>query len=232
MGLEKTGRIARIVIDPANPNIVMACALGHAYGPQQERGVFRSTDGGTTWTRTLFTDENAGCSELTMNPQNSQVLYAGMWTLEIHTWGRVSGGPGSGLFKSTDGGVTWTRLRGNGLPAQNIGKVEVAIAPSTPNRVYAMLETGNEDTEDGQLWRSENAGESSCRADDSCLPYSPAPRKIRSLRYRHGFSSRWGISHRHRQRGSREFSPSPTAVGSNHYSRVPASSPFDSTPST
>ena len=159
MGLEKTGRIARIVIDPANPNIVMACALGHAYGPQPERGVFRTTDGGTTWTRVLFTDENAGCSELVMNPQNPQVLYAGMWTLEIRTWGRTSGGPGSGLFKSSDGGVTWTRLRGNGLPTQNVGKVEVAIAPSTPNRVYAMIETGNEDTEDGQLWRSENAGD-------------------------------------------------------------------------
>jgi photosystem II stability/assembly factor-like uncharacterized protein len=160
MGLDKTGRLARIVIDPANPNIVLACALGHAYGPQQERGVFRTTDGGATWTRTLFTDENAGCSELVMNPQNPQVLYAGMWTLEIHTWGRNSGGPGSGLFKSTDGGATWTRLRGNGLPTQDVGKVEVAIAPSMPNRVYVLMETGNEDTEDGQLWRSENGGES------------------------------------------------------------------------
>ena len=159
MGLDRTGRIARIVIDPANPNIVMACALGHAYGPQPERGVFRTTDGGATWNRVLFTDENAGCSELVMNPQNPQVLYAGMWTLEIHTWGRNSGGPGSGLFKSSDGGVTWTRLRGNGLPAQNVGKVEVAVAPSTPNRVYVLMETGNEDTEDGQLWRSENAGD-------------------------------------------------------------------------
>jgi photosystem II stability/assembly factor-like uncharacterized protein len=160
MGLEKTGRIARLVIDPQNANIVMACALGHAYGPQQERGVFRTTDGGTTWTRVLFVDENTGCSELAMNPQNPQVLYAGMWTIEIHTWGRTSGGPGSGLFKSVDGGVTRTRLRGNGLPTQNVGKVEVAIAPSMPNRVYAMIETGNEDTEDGQLWRSENAGDS------------------------------------------------------------------------
>ena len=160
VGLDRTGRIARIVVHPTDANVVMACALGHAYGPQQERGVFRSTDGGTTWTRTLFTDENAGCSELVMNPQNPQVLYAGMWTLEIHTWGRTSGGPGSGLFKSTDGGVTWARLRGNGLPTQNVGKVEVAIAPSNPNRVYAMIETGNEDAEDGQLWRSENAGDS------------------------------------------------------------------------
>ena len=160
MGLEKTGRIARLVINPSDPNIVMACALGHAYGPQQERGVFRTTDGGATWTRALFVDENTGCSDLAMNPQNPQILYAGMWSIEIHTWGRTSGGPGGGLFKSTDGGATWTRLRGNGLPAQAVGKVAVAIAPSTPSRVYALIETGNEDTEDGQLWRSENGGDS------------------------------------------------------------------------
>jgi photosystem II stability/assembly factor-like uncharacterized protein len=159
MGLEKTGRIARVVIDPANPNIVMACALGHAYGPQPERGVFRTTDGGTTWARVLFADENTGCSDLAMNPQNSQVLYAGLWTLEIHTWGRTSGGPGSGVFKSTDGGATWTRLRGNGLPTQPVGKVALAIAPSMPNRVYALIETGNEDAEDGQLWRTDNGGD-------------------------------------------------------------------------
>lgn len=166
MGLERTGRIARVVIHPTNPNIVMACALGHAYGPQPERGVFRSTDGGTTWTRTLFTDENAGCSDLAMNPQNPNVLFAGMWQIEIRTWGRTSGGPGSGLFKSTDGGVTWTKLRGNGLPTKVVGKHALAIAPSNPNRVYALIETGDgipwegDETDVGQLWRSENAGDS------------------------------------------------------------------------
>ena len=165
MGLEKTGRIARIVIHPTDANIVLACALGHAYGPQPERGVFRSTDGGATWTKTLFTDENAGCSDLAMNPQNPNVLFAGMWQIEIRTWGRTSGGPGSGLFKSTDGGVTWTKLRGNGLPTKIVGKHALAIAPSNPNRVYALIETGDgvpfngEETESGQLWRSENAGD-------------------------------------------------------------------------
>jgi len=85
MGLEKTGRIPRLVIDPRNPDVVCACALGHACGPQPERGVFRTTDGGKTWTRTLFVYENTGCSDIAVDPKNSRVLFAGMWQLEIHT---------------------------------------------------------------------------------------------------------------------------------------------------
>jgi photosystem II stability/assembly factor-like uncharacterized protein len=166
MGLEKTGRIGRLAVHPTNPNLVLACALGHAYGPQQERGVFRTTDGGVTWTRVLFVDENTGCSDVAMNPADPNVVYAGMWQLEIHTWGRTSGGPGGGLFKSTDGGATWTRLKGNGLPTRPVGKVTVAIANSRPNRVYALIETGDgapwngKETDFGQLWRSENGGDS------------------------------------------------------------------------
>jgi photosystem II stability/assembly factor-like uncharacterized protein len=165
MGLERTGRIPRLIVHPTNPDVVLACALGHAYGPQQERGVFRTTDGGATWTRTLFTDENAGCSDIAMNPKNPRILFAGMWTLEIHTWGRDSGGPGSGLFTSRDGGITWTRLTGRGLPAKPVGKVAVAIAASNPQRVYALIETGDgvpwrgQETERGQLWRSDDGGE-------------------------------------------------------------------------
>ena len=106
-GLEKTGRIGRVVIDPRDPNIVFAAALGHAYGPQPERGVFRTTDGGKSWEKVLFADENTGCSALVMDPNNPRILFAGMWPLEIHTWGRESGGPGSGIYKSTDGGSTW-----------------------------------------------------------------------------------------------------------------------------
>lgn len=164
MGLEKTARIARLVIHPTNPDVVMACALGHAYGPQQERGVFRTTDGGATWTRVLFVDENTGCSDLAMDPNNPRVLFAGMWQIEIRTWGRTSGGPGSGLFKSVDGGVTWTRLRGNGLPVKPHGKVALGIAPSNSQRVYVMIETGDglpnngQETESGQLWRSDDGG--------------------------------------------------------------------------
>ena len=100
---------------PTDPNIVLVCALGHAYGPQPERGVFRTTDGGQTWAKTLFVDENTGCSDIAMDPKNPRILFAGMWQLEIRTWGRESGGPGSGLFMSRDGGVTWTRLTGRGL---------------------------------------------------------------------------------------------------------------------
>jgi photosystem II stability/assembly factor-like uncharacterized protein len=166
MGLEKTGRIPRIVIDPRNPELVLVCALGHAYGPQPERGVFRTADGGKTWTKVLFVDENTGCSDLAMDPKNPRILFAGMWQLEIHTWGRTSGGPGSGLFKSTDGGVTWTRLTGHGLPTKPVGKVAVAIAPSNPDRVYALIETGDgipwngKPTDSGELWRSDDGGAS------------------------------------------------------------------------
>jgi photosystem II stability/assembly factor-like uncharacterized protein len=164
MGLEKTGRIARVVVDPANANVVVACALGHAYGPQPERGVFRTRDGGQNWERVLFVDENTGCSDLAMDPANPRILFAGMWQLEIHTWGRDSGGPGSGLFTSRDGGATWTRLTGHGLPAKPVGKVAVAIARTNPSRVYALIETGDgvpwdgKDTDTGQLWRSEDGG--------------------------------------------------------------------------
>lgn len=165
MGLEKTGRIPRVVIDPTDPKIVLVCALGTAYGPQPERGVFRTTDGGATWTKVLFVDENTGCSDLAMDPKNPRVLYAGMWQLEIHTWGRTSGGPGSGLFVSRDGGVTWKRLEGHGLPASPVGKIAVAIAPSNPDRVYAEIETGDgipwngKPTQNGQLWRTDDGGE-------------------------------------------------------------------------
>lgn len=165
MGLEQTGRIPRTVIHPTNPDIVLACALGHAYGPQQERGVYRTNDGGETWTRVLFVDGNTGCSDIAMNPENPRILFAGMWQLEIHTWGRTSGGPGSGLFMSRDGGVTWDRLTGNGLPDSPVGKVAVAIAPSNPDRVFALIETGDgipwegKPTQSGQLWRSEDGGE-------------------------------------------------------------------------
>jgi photosystem II stability/assembly factor-like uncharacterized protein len=166
MGLEKTGRIGKVVVHPQNPDHVLACALGHAYGPQQERGVFRTTDGGKTWERTLFTDENTGCSDLEMDPRNPRKLFAGMWTLDIKTWGRESGGPGSGLYASSDGGATWEKLAGRGLPTRTVGKTMVAIALSDPERVYALFETGDgvpwkgQPTETGQLWRSDDGGQS------------------------------------------------------------------------
>jgi photosystem II stability/assembly factor-like uncharacterized protein len=164
MGLEKTGRLPRTIIHPDNPDIVFVCALGHSYGDQPERGVYRTTDGGASWTQVLFVDQKTGCSDLAIDPSNPRTLYAGMWQFEIHTWGRRSGGPGSGLFISRDGGTTWTRQAGNGVPAGPVGKVAVAVARSNPQRVYAMFETGDgipwegQPTGNGQLWRSEDGG--------------------------------------------------------------------------
>jgi photosystem II stability/assembly factor-like uncharacterized protein len=165
MGLEKTGRIGRIMIDPQNPNIVFAAAMGFSYGPQPDRGLFRTTDGGKTWEKVLFVDENTGCSDVVMDPNHSSVLYAGMWQFVIHTWAQESGGPGSGVFKSVDGGATWKRLTGHGLPEQDLGKVGLAIAKSDSNRVYALLETGTGEpwkgkpTAAGELWRSDDGGD-------------------------------------------------------------------------
>ncbi|MGE5278175.1 MAG: VPS10 domain-containing protein [Acidobacteriota bacterium] len=155
MGLEKTGRIARVVIDPRNPDVVFAAAIGTGYGPQPERGVFRTADGGKTWERVLFVDENTGASDLAMDPTNPRILFAGTWPIDIKTWGRKSGGPGGGIFVSRDGGSTWKRITGHGLPDPPLGKIAVAVAASNPQRVYALIETGQR----GSLWRSDDGGE-------------------------------------------------------------------------
>ena len=165
MGLEATGRISRIRIDPRDPDIVFVAAQGHCYGPQRERGVYRTKDGGRTWEQVLFVDENTGASDLVMDPNNPRILFAGMWQIEIHTWGRESGGPGSGIFGSRDGGDTWKRLEGNGLPGFPVGKVALAVAPSNSNHIYALIETGDgvpmhgDSTESGELWSSRDGGE-------------------------------------------------------------------------
>ncbi len=155
MGLEETGRIGRIIVNPKDPDIVFACAVGRATGPQKERGVFRTLDGGAHWDRVLFADENTGCSGLSMDPHNSRVLFAGMWQLEMHSWVELSGGPSSGVYVSRDGGTKWTRLEGHGLPKPPVGKIDVAVAPSNPNRVYALIQTKDQ----GSLWRSDDGGE-------------------------------------------------------------------------
>ena len=154
-GLEETGRIGKIVVDPRNADIVFVCALGRATGPQQERGVYRTTDGGLHWDRVLFTDANTGCSGLDMDPHNPRVLFAGMWQVELHTWGEFSGGPSSGVYVSRDGGTKWTRLDDHGLPNSPLGKIDVAVAPTDSNRVYALIQTKDQ----GSVWRSDDGGE-------------------------------------------------------------------------
>jgi len=166
VGLGEGGptRTSRIVIHPTDPDIVYVAMLGHSHGPQQARGVFRTMDGGETWEHVLFADEDTGASSIEMDPHNSRKLFAGMWTVEIHTWGRESGGEGSGIYMSEDGGDSWTKLAGNGLPLLPVGKTDICLTPADPDRVYALIETGDgvpwngRETESGELWRSDDGG--------------------------------------------------------------------------
>jgi photosystem II stability/assembly factor-like uncharacterized protein len=172
MGLDATGHIARIVIDPHNPDRVFVCAIGQAFRPQHERGVFRTLDGGKTWKQVLFVNENTGCSDLAMDPEDPNTLFAGMWQVSIHTWNLDSGGTGSGVYVTHDGGATWQKISGHGLPAadQPIGKVAVAIAPSNPNRVYALMQEKTPG-----LYRSDNSGKSWKLVNQSHIPDERAP---------------------------------------------------------
>jgi photosystem II stability/assembly factor-like uncharacterized protein len=164
MGLEKSGRVGRIVIHPTNPDIVFVAAVGHLYGPQKERGIYRTRDGGETWEQVLFSGENSGGIDIVMNPGNPRILFAATWQMRIWTWGRTSGGPESGLWMSRDGGDTWTRLEGHGLPRGTLGKIGLAMSPDDPSRVYALIETNSNDgfepleDHEGVLWRSDDGG--------------------------------------------------------------------------
>lgn len=156
-GLEKTGRIGRVIVHPTNPDIVYAAALGHTYGPQQERGVYRTKDGGENWERVLFVDEGTGAADLAMDPANPSILYAGMWSVHINSWGLNSGGNGGGVYRSMDGGDTWEPLNTKGLPGGEeriVGKTAVAVSHSDPNVVYALFEIDSP-----ELWRSDDKGE-------------------------------------------------------------------------
>ncbi|HEY9383681.1 MAG TPA: hypothetical protein VIP80_09190, partial [Gemmatimonadales bacterium] len=154
VGLKETGRIGRILVHPTNPEVVYVCALGRATGPQQERGVYRTQDGGKSWERVLFVDPNTGCSGLSMDAHDPNVLFAGMWEVVMHTWAMFSGGPGSSIHVTRDGGTTWKKLADPGLPKSPLGKIDVAVAPSNPQRVYALIQTPNQ----GSLWRSDDGG--------------------------------------------------------------------------
>lgn len=154
MGLENTERIARIAIHPENSEIIWVAALGHLWNSNEERGVFRTSDGGETWEKVLYVDENTGCSDIAVDPENPDILYAGMWDFRRKPWTFRSGGPGSGLYKSTDGGSTWTRLTSD-LPTGELGRIAVTVSPVTPNLVYALVES-----EESALYRSFDKGKS------------------------------------------------------------------------
>ncbi|MFQ5630778.1 MAG: WD40/YVTN/BNR-like repeat-containing protein, partial [bacterium] len=153
VSLEDSERISAILIDPRKPNTVYVAALGHLWSANEQRGVYKTTDGGKKWERILYVDENTGCSSLAMDPQEPDILYAGMWQFRRYPDKFHSGGPGSGLYKSTDGGKNWKEIR-SGLPDSALGRITVAVAPSRPNVVYAVVEAKKT-----ALYRSDDLGE-------------------------------------------------------------------------
>jgi len=162
IGLEDTRHIGRILVDPHDPNIVYVAALGHAYGPNAERGVFRSTDGGQRWKKVLFKDDDTGAVDLAFDPRDSHTLYAALFHTRRTPWNMYppSYGPGSGLYKSTDGGDTWREITGHGLPSERVGRIGIAVAPSAPDRVYLIV-----DAKEGGVFRSDDAGQNWQRTD-------------------------------------------------------------------
>ena len=161
VGLKETRQIGQIRVHPKDPDLVYVAALGHTFTPSRERGVFRSRDGGATWKNVLSVNDSTGAVDLAMDPVNPRILFAGFWQTGRTPWSLESGGRGSGLYKSTDGGDTWTRLTGTGLPAGTCGRVGVTVSPADPNRVWAIVEADN-----GGVFRSDDGGRSWSRTND------------------------------------------------------------------
>ncbi len=153
LGLVKTERIARIVLRPGQPDVVYVAALGHLWNPNPERGVYRSLDGGKTWEKILYVDENTGCSDIVILPDQPKVMFAGMWDFRRQSWTFRSGGKGSGLYKSADGGDHWTKVT-KGLPSDTLGRISLSVSPVKPERIYALIESKKT-----ALYRSDDRGE-------------------------------------------------------------------------
>jgi photosystem II stability/assembly factor-like uncharacterized protein len=156
VGLKDSRAIGKLIINPANPDIVFVAALGHPYGPNTERGIFRTTDGGKTWDKVLYKDENTGGVDVSFDPRNPNIIFAALWQARRTSWSMSSGGAGSGIYRSNDGGTTWKHLEEHGLPKGPYGKIGVAVAANS-ERVYALIEAHNPD---GGLYRSDDGGES------------------------------------------------------------------------
>ena len=154
VGLKDSRQIGALIVDPRNADVVLVAALGHAFSPNQERGIFRTTDGGKTWTKVLSKDENTGGIDVVFDPHNPNIVFASLWQARRQPWFFSSGGPGSGLYRSEDNGVTWKHLEGNGLPDGILGKIGIAVSGADPNRIYAIIEA-----KEGGLYRSDDAGQ-------------------------------------------------------------------------
>jgi len=152
-GLASTSQIARVLIDPRDPQRLIVAALGDPFADNPARGIFRSTDGGHNWEKVLYAGPAVGASDVVMDPRNPDILLAGLWRFRRSAWNFTSGGDDDGIYRSTDGGTHWTRLRGAGLPATPTGRIGLAIAPSDSNRIYALIESS-----EGLLWRSDDGG--------------------------------------------------------------------------
>jgi len=156
IGLRHAGQIPKLAVHPTNPDLVYAAVLGHIYGPNEERGIFRSSDGGSNWEKVLYIDEETGFFQISMDVNNPRVLYATGWRAERKPWSLISGNEKGGIWKTTDGGDSWTKLEG-GLPTGLVGKIDVSVSPANSNRVWALIEA---EGERGGLYRSEDAGSS------------------------------------------------------------------------
>ncbi len=213
-GLDDTRHISRVRVHPRNPDLVYVAAIGHAFGPNEQRGVFRSKDGGKTWEKVLYKSPLAGAIDLTFDPTNANVLYAALWQYIRKPWTFESGGPSSGLFKSTDGGDTWQEItRSPGLPRGVVGKIGVTVSAAAPERVWALVEA-----EDGGVFRSDNGGASWTKVNES-----------RDLRQRAWYYTRIYADPQNAERvyvlntgfyrsndGGRTFSNIPVPHGDNH----------------
>ena len=155
LGLERTERIKRIVVHPNDPDTAYVCAMGRAWGPNPERGVFKTSDGGESWEKVLYTNEDTGCSDIALNWSNPRILYAGMWTFRRRPWRFDDGGGETALYRSKDAGKTWEKLT-DGMPDGSMARIGVAVAQSRPDIVYMITEAKDE----GMLWRSDDAGDS------------------------------------------------------------------------
>jgi hypothetical protein len=162
IGLSDTQHIASVIVHPRNPEIAFVAALGHAYGPNDERGVFRTTNGGKTWEKVLFRDNQTGAIDISMDPHNPNVLFAALYQVQRTPWSLDSGGPGSGLYQSTDGGTTWKHLDGKGLPTSLLERIGVSVSGADSNRVYSLIEAKDA----SGLYRSDDGGENWTKVND------------------------------------------------------------------